>query len=229
MEENQSQPILKQISQKVILWILFFIIIPAAIGWIVMRPILIKPARISLPEDDKRLEFVPVDLSQTPFKDSSEQLFGIPLRLKWYKFCLDNKNEVSLNELKIQLPYGKDTEAGAMEMKINFRGGTSYKIYAPVNEQVCEDVKTENFVADIVIEYRRPLPTSFDPAFKIVESNEKGDTAVIQQSAYVHTDKSTFTLINRWNEFIYKLLLLIGIWMAVLLNLRESWQIFNKK
>lgn len=229
-EENNTQSYSKrEISQRIISWTLFFVIIPIIFGWIIMRPILFKLAKITLPKDDKRLEFVPVDLAKTPLEDFSEQLFGAPLRLKWYKFCLDNQNEVAINDVKIQVPYDKDLEAGAMEMQINFRGGTSYKIYTGVNSRVCDYVKTESAIADIVIEYRKPALTSFDPTIKIVESNEQGGAAVIQQNAFIHTDKSTFTLANTWSEAIYKFLIFVFGWIVVVVNIKDSWQILDKR
>lgn len=228
-EKNTSLNSKRKTSQKIISWVLFFVVTPIILGLVIMRPILIRPAKIPLPANDKRLEFVPVDLAKTPFGDFSEQLFGMPLKLNWYKLCLDNKNEVTINDVKVQVPYDHDPEAGAMEMQINFRGGTNYKIYTPVNSRVCDYVKTEKAIADIVIEYRKPKPSSFDPTIKIVESNERGGTAVIQQSAFINNDKSTFTLTNIWSEAIYKLLIFAFGWIIVIVNIRDSWQIFDKR
>lgn len=217
------------IVKKILLWIILFVCTPVILGYLIMRPILVEPAKIVLPKDDQKLELIPVDLTKTPFDDFSEVIFGTPLKLKWYKICLDNQNEVSTNEVKIKLPYDKDPEAGAMEAKINLRSGASYKIYAPINQQICDYVKIENSVADITMVYRKPSPTSFDPVFKVVQSDEKGGSALVHQSAYVHNDKSNISLINLWSEFIYKLFVFAGVWMILIVNLRESWRIFGKR
>ncbi len=189
-----------------------------------MRPILFKPVKILLPEDDKRIEFVPVNLEKTPLEDFSKELFGIPLRLKWYKICLDNQNEVAMNEVKIQLPYAKDPETGAMEMQINFRGGTNYKIYTPINRRTCDYVKAENAIADIKMNYRKPLSNSFNPTFKVYGSKEKGSTAVVEQSSFVYTDKSSFRVSNIWSEMIYKMLIFVFGWIVLVVGVRDSWQ-----
>lgn len=228
-EKNTQSSSKRKISQRIMSWTLFFVIVPIIFGWAIMRPILFKPSKIPLPKDDEKLEFVPVDLAKTPLEDFSEQLFSMPLRLKWYRFCLDNQNKIEINGIKIQVPYDKDPEAGAMEMQINFRGGTNYKIYTRVNSRVCDYVKTENAIADIVIEYRKPAPTSYDPTIKIVESNEQGGTVVIQQSAFIHTDKSTFNLANTWSEAISKFLIFVFGWIVVVVNIKDSWQIFDKR
>lgn len=225
MEESRQYPVIK----KGLSWLLLFVLPPVILGLLFMRPILTQPAKIALPKDDEKLELIPVDLRKTPLDDFSEVLVGTPLKLRWYKVCLDNKNEVSLNEVKIKLPYDKDREAGAMEARINFRGGKSHEIYAAVNQLSCNYVKLENSVADITIVYRRPLVESFDPTFKVVQSDEKSGTAVVHQSAYVHTDASAITLLNRWDEVIYKLLIFVIGWVVVVVNFRDSWRIFDRR
>ena len=173
-----------------------------------MRPRLIKPIEIALPENDQKSEPLKIDITKTPFVDFGEALFGTPLKLSWYEICLFNNNEVSINETKVQLPYEKDPEAGAMEIKINYEDGTSNKIYAPVNTKTCNQFKIEKTIAGMTAEFRRPSSISFDPVLKVLQSDEKGGVAEVHQSTYVHTDRSYFSLRNRWDESIYKLLFL---------------------
>ena len=217
-----------KLKSKIFLWFILFIIVPIILGYLIMKPILVKPQKINLPKDNEKLE-LSVDLKETPFYDFSRVLFGTPLKLKWYKVCLDNKNEVSINEIKIQLPYDKDPETGAMKAIINFSGGESYKIYTPINKQICDYVKFNDSLANITMIYRKPLLNSFNPVVKVVQSEGKSDITSVRQNAYVHIDKSEITLENRLDEFIYKLIVFIIGWNVAFVSLLKSWNILSKR
>ncbi len=196
-------------------------------AWVLIKPQLVESARIVLPEDNEKIDAINIDNTETPL-DELNSLFGIPLKLRWYYFCVYNNNEVSINDTKIQLPYNKDSEAGAMEIQINYKDNSSNKIYASVNNRTCNAIKITDVVGSLTVVYRKPSPSSFNPMFKVLSSDQIGGVAEIKQSSYVHTDKSYITYRNIWPESIFNLIVFIASWMVIVVTFCESIRIFKK-
>ncbi len=192
-----------------------------------MRPILFFPTRIALPGDAQRLELIPIDLEKTPFDDFSSVLFGTPFKLQWYNVCLDNRNKVLINDTEVTTPYLKDPEAGAMTLHVDLQNKSTNEVYAPVNKKVCKYIKVDNVVANITPEYRRPDFKSFDPVLKRPKSDNVNE-ATLEQSSAVDTKESSIILLNRWDEFLYKIIIFIIGWMLLFVGVVETWKYSSK-
>ena len=209
-------------QQKLSKWIMLFLVIPLVLGIILFRPIL-TPMKIPLPKYNQELEIMPVDITRTPLDDFSKVFFGTPLKLAWYQACLINNNEVFINDVKIQTPYERDPEAGAMELVINLKN-SPIQIYSSVGGQNCRYFRMENTPAELKITYRRPSLSSFPSTLDIQKDNEKEVAVVIKKSSEIENNNSVISLKNLWSELLYKLFLFSFFWMVGIVTLKDSWQ-----
>ncbi len=212
---------MKETTYTMLTWAFLFIFVPTLIGMAFMNATLV-PVRIPLPEKGYALSLSSksstLDLQNTPLQNFTKEFFGTPLTLKRYRLCLINHNDVYLNGKKIPLPYEKDNEAGAMEATINFQNGSSTNIYTPVNITECENVNFEGGIVNISMIYRTPISDEFI-------KTENG----FSQETYVRTDNSTFLIRIDFEELIYKILIVIFVYINVVVNIVTSWRFINRR
>lgn len=210
-----------------LLWLLIFLIIPAVIVTIIIRPIIIRPLEKLLPSDNSKQTTFPVEITETPFNDYMSAFFnGTPIKLSWYTVCLNNKNKILINDIEIATPYKNDLEAGAMEAWINYHDGSRLLItYAPVGQEKCNTLKIDRKVASTTILYRQPSACSFPPILKIASSTPQEGVLTLSQSAGIDSNASRISFRNQWSEYLLKLFLFLLVWMAFILSIVESWRI----
>jgi hypothetical protein len=74
-----------------------------------------------------------------------------------YFVCIKNNNEVEINQIKIQLPYEKDPEVGAMDFKFNEKDTNS--VYAKIGDFLkCKMLPIDRTLetASTTVTYRLP-------------------------------------------------------------------------
>src|SRR3989344_9520451 len=197
-------------------WIIIFIV-PSVFFSFIFFGSPIKIHTIPIPED---LNNISISLTA---EGSASQLTESVLKIDdsalFHILCLHNFNEVSVNDLKIDLPFEKDPETGAMEMTVIRDDGSIKHVYAKPESYSCGILFALENISQSKIEIRKPKPESIPAIVKEMQTNEKGETSIILGlKAYVNTDKSHLT------DIIIDLryLIVFWFWLVFVININQS-------